>query len=147
MHFVKHFAEVFEEWLVGAPLLHITGALVKVDIAERNEVLFRAALVVGLLGDPAAGADESDIQLVIRGLAWLTNREGSAGCTGRPNEVTHRFSHRIPDQVVGLGIGVPVVALPGWRSFLRAPEVACPDEGHIALKLRILCDRGLRLHE
>ena len=147
VHFVKHFAEVFKEWLVSPPLLHIAGALVMVDIAERNEVLFRAALVVGLLRNPAAGADESNIQLVIRRFSGLANREGRTGCIWSPNKVAHRLAHRIPDQIIRLGIGVPVVALPGWRIFLRTPKITRSDEGHIALKLRILCDRGLRLHE
>jgi hypothetical protein len=57
--------------------------MIAVNIAEGDEVFLRASLVVGLLGDPAAGADEGDVQFAVRGRAWLANGEPlkrRAGC-------------------------------------------------------------------
>ena len=147
MHFVQHFAEVIKKWLIRPPLLHVLGTLVMVDITECDEVLLRAALIVRLLSNPSSRTDKRNIQLVIRRFPWLTYSKCGPARIGCPKEITHRLTHRIPDEIVRLSIGIPVVTLPGWRLFLRPPEIACSDEGHIAVKLRILCDRGLRLHE
>ena len=42
--------------------------MVAIYIAERDEVFLAAALLVGLLGNPSARADEGDIEFAVRGL-------------------------------------------------------------------------------
>ncbi len=68
VHLVEHHAEVIEERLRRAPVLHIFCAMVAIYIAERDEVFLAAALLVGLLGNPSARADEGDIEFAVRGL-------------------------------------------------------------------------------
>ena len=68
VHLVEHHAEVIVERLRSAPVLHVFCAMVSIYIAERDEVFLAAALLVGLLGNPSARADEGDIEFAVRGL-------------------------------------------------------------------------------
>ena len=63
---VEHDSEVVEERLLGPPRFHVLGAVPTVDVAERDEVLLAAPAPVGVTGDPAAGTDERDVELVVR---------------------------------------------------------------------------------
>ena len=94
VHLVEHHAEVLEERLGGSPVLHVFRAVVAVHIAEGDEILLFASLLVGLSGDPAAGADEGDVQLAVGGLARLADGEGREDGAGgqRPaSRWTRRF--------------------------------------------------------
>ena len=67
VHLVKHHAKVIEEWLRGLPVLHVFCAMIAIHITKRDKVFLAAALLVGLLCDPTARADESDVELTVRG--------------------------------------------------------------------------------
>ena len=73
LQLIEHHSKVIEEWLRGAPILHVLRAMIAIHIAERDEVFLAAALLVGLLGNPTARADEGDVELTIRGLSSLAD--------------------------------------------------------------------------
>lgn len=62
-------------------------------------------------------------------------------------EPQHRLAHGLAYEVVGFGVGVPVVALIGGGEFLVAPEVAGGHEGDGALEFGVGGDGGLGLHQ
>ena len=62
----------------------------------------------------------------------------------RLEQSDHRLPHPLTDEVVGLGVVVPVVGLAGRRLVLRPEEVASADERDVATELADLPDRSLR---
>ncbi len=64
-------------------------------------------------------------------------------------ELLHGLSHRFPDQIVSLGVAIPMVALPGWGFFGGAEKTSGLDAVDVALKFGIglRCRLGLTNQE
>lgn len=82
MHLVEHGAVVVEEWLIGAPSLHVLRGEIAVHIAKGDQVLLRAALFVGLLRDPAPEPMKAMLSLLLADFPGLPMaKEGNAELT------------------------------------------------------------------
>jgi hypothetical protein len=65
VHFVKHSPEIFEEWLIRAPIFHIFRTSTLVNITKSDQIFFGTSLFIRLTRDPSARTDESDIDLAV----------------------------------------------------------------------------------